>query len=165
MPRTTEEDGGFGTDPALKKINLETFDVPHGDARIDIHQPQNVRVFVSDEWTFEYCLIRSGLAEVIYGLVKDDDDPEFAELPNDDEKRSIEIYKRIETSSKKTELAYLLSQKLKVLFGGDGGGVNLKAILPAYIVSSIEYATEPLDANPVIDDEGAVPADGQAPDA
>lgn len=168
LPRTTEADGEFGTDPALKKRNLETFKVLHGEARIDIHQPQNVRVFVSDEWTFEYCLIKSGLAEIIYGLVKEDDDPDFADLPDDNEKRPIEIYKRIETSSKKTELAYLLSQKLKAMFGAEGEGVDLKALLPAYIVSSIEYATEPFHDNPAVvagEAVEAVPVDGQAPDA
>lgn len=66
---------------------------------------QKVKVCVSEEWTFEYCLIRSGLAAEVYEALKGSQDG-FNALPVDAEERAITIYGKIENKSgAKTDVA------------------------------------------------------------
>ncbi|WP_353642515.1 AAA family ATPase [Mesorhizobium sp. WSM2239] len=78
---------------------------------------QNVRVELSDHWTFEYALIRSGLAAEVYEALKGSTNG-FAELPADEELRAIAIFKEIaESRGGKTSVAYKLSALLAERYG------------------------------------------------
>lgn len=147
----------IGTCPTTKKRVLETFKVNHQGKKIDLADSQNTRVFVSDEWTFEYCLIRSGLGEEIYGLVKGEDDPEYEGLPEDPELKAIKIYGLIDAKKYKTELAYRLCQYLVETYSDPSGSRRLLDKLPIYIKSAIEYVTEQFP--PLTNAEAAVPAE------
>ncbi|MHA3057768.1 ATP-dependent nuclease [Acinetobacter sp. ANC 5584] len=103
----------------------------------------NVKTFVSNDWTFEYCLCKYGLAEHVYSSIKETDDPEFSSLPTDDEERAIQIYGMIEQkSSGKTEATYKLVNILKRKYKGKPS--ELRELLPSYIIEAIEYVTEAL---------------------
>lgn len=83
------------------------------DAGRKVEQGQNVRVELSDHWTFEYDLVRSGLAWEVAeasGMPKAD----FDELPADEEERAVAIYGGI---NGKTELAYALIRILTREYG------------------------------------------------
>lgn len=157
LPRNDLDGNSIGKSPDIKKSELETFEVNHQGERINLSDSQNIRVFVSDEWTFEYCLIRSGLGEEIYGLVKGEDDPEYDHLPEDPELKAIKIYSLIDAKKLKTELAYRLCQYLVEAYSDPSGSRRLLDKLPTYIKSAIEYVTEqfPLLTNA----ESAVPAE------
>ncbi|MGI3060645.1 AAA family ATPase [Vibrio alginolyticus] len=104
----------------------------------------NVKTFISEEWTFEYCLAKSGLAKELYCSIKGSDEG-YDELSDDDEERAIQIYGMIEKmSSGKTTSTYKLSEILNKAYQGDP--VELKNKLPAYVVSAIEYVTESIVA-------------------
>lgn len=80
-------------------------------------EAQNVRVEVSDHWTFEYALIRSGLAEEFYEAIHGNDSG-FSDLPSDEEERAVAIYSQIEEKSgAKTEVAYKLGPLLTKKYG------------------------------------------------
>ncbi|WP_351089221.1 AAA family ATPase [Shewanella sp. S1-49-MNA-CIBAN-0167] len=101
---------------------------------------ENVITFVSDEWTFEYCLAKSGLAKELYCSVKGSE-VGFEDLRDDPEEKAIQIYGMIEKmSSGKTMSTYKLAQILSEIYKDDSAG--LKSKLPKYIVSAIEYVTE-----------------------
>ena len=151
LTRKGPDGEAFGTAAVDKKKSLQSFEVLHEEKKLNLEDLQNTQVFVSDEWTFEYCLIRSGLAEDIYGLVKGEDDPAFADLPADLELRAIKIYGLIESSSFKTELAYRLSQKLIEDYSDADGKTRLLDKMPAYIKAAIAYVTEPFSTPPVVE--------------
>lgn len=100
---------------------------------------QNVKVFLSDHWTFEYALILSGLAEKAYEIIKKDGGLKFEDLPKDPEERAIYIYGLIDDENRKTELAYELAKNIS-----SSQTESLKEKLPKYIVQAIEYVTAPL---------------------
>jgi putative ATP-dependent endonuclease of OLD family len=101
---------------------------------------ENVKTFVSEEWTFEYCLAKSGLAKELYCSVKGSE-VGFEDLSVDPEEKAIQIYGMIEKmSSGKTMSTYKLGEILSEAYQGNPTG--LKDKLPAYIVSAIEYVTE-----------------------
>ena len=117
---------------------------------------------MSEEWTFEYCLIRSGLAGEVYEALKGSQDG-FNALPVDAEERAIKIYGMIENKSgAKTDVAYKLSSILQREFRAKGKKEQLKSTLPLYILAALEHVTkswpENLDAEPE-------PPDGQPVDA
>jgi putative ATP-dependent endonuclease of OLD family len=148
LPRADPDGAEFGTDAVEKKKLLQSFKVFHECKELILDDLQNTQVFVSDEWTFEYCLIRSGLAEDIYDLVKGEDDPEFADLPADPELKAIKIYGLIESRNIKTEVAYRLSQKLIEDYSDADGKHRLLDKVPAYINAAIAYVTEPFSMPP-----------------
>lgn len=152
LPRSGPDGETFGTAAVDKKRSLQSFKIIHEDARLSLVDLQNTQVFVSDEWTFEYCLIRSGLEEDIYDLVKGEDDPAFAGLPADPELRAIKIYGLIESSSLKTEVAYRLSQKLIEDYSDADGKDRLLDKMPEYIKAAIAYVTEPFSNSPVVEE-------------
>jgi putative ATP-dependent endonuclease of OLD family len=102
----------------------------------------NVKTFVSNDWTFEYCLCKYGLAESVYESIKADTAPVFSSLPTDIEEKAISIYKLIENKgSGKTEANYKLVDLLKRKYKNKPS--ELRALLPSYIVEAIAYVTEP----------------------
>lgn len=149
LPRLDSDGVEFGTAAVDKKKSLQSFEIRHEGQTLALEDLQNTRVFVSDEWTFEYCLIRSGLAEEIYDLVKGEDDPEFTCLPADSELKAIKIYGLIEASSLKTDVAYRLSQKLIDDYSNGDGKDRLLEKVPSYIKAALEYVTEPFNTPPV----------------
>ncbi|SHF97391.1 ATP-dependent endonuclease [Vibrio gazogenes] len=103
---------------------------------------ENVKTFVSEEWTFEYCLAKSGLAKELYHSVKGSE-VGFEDLSDDPEEKAIQIYGMIEKmSSGKTTATYKLTEILNDAYQRDS--IGLKNKLPLYIVSAIEYVTEPI---------------------
>lgn len=103
---------------------------------------ENVYTFVSNEWTFEYCLCKYGLAEHVYSSIKVTSDPEFSTLPTDIEEKAIKIYSMIEKKgSGKTEATYKLVDILKSKYKNKP--LELRAHFPSYIVEAIAYVTEP----------------------
>ncbi|AFU97811.1 ATP-dependent nuclease [Simiduia agarivorans] len=158
LPRSDPDGETFGTAAFDKRKSLQSFEIMHEDVKLNLVDLQNTHVFVSDEWTFEYCLIRSGLAEDIYDLVKSKDDPAFADLPTEPEIRAIKIYGLIESRSLKTDVAYRLSQKLIEDYSGTEGKDRLLEKIPAYIKAAIAYVTEPFSSSPVVDETATAAA-------
>jgi putative ATP-dependent endonuclease of OLD family len=110
-------------------------------------EAQKVRVLISDEWTFEYCLIRSGLGKEIYTVINSSGDG-YDDLPADEEERAIMIYGMVDNKAAgKTEVAYQLNEKLNEMFGEKGKKEALRALLPQYILDSIEYVTKKYSLN------------------
>ncbi|WP_257292565.1 ATP-dependent endonuclease [Endozoicomonas sp. ONNA1] len=108
------------------------------------HDGENVKTFISDEWTFEYCLARYGLAQHVYIAIHGSDDG-YTDLPDDPEEKAIKIYGMIEDdNSGKTKATYRLSELLQEAFKGKPG--ELKNLLPPYIVAAVEHVTEPLES-------------------
>lgn len=128
-------------------------------------QGQNVRVEISDHWTFEYSLLMSGLAAEVHEAAPDGEVP-FGELPADAEARALTIYGRIALDKSKTETAYNLGPILERRFSPelvaapDGENAEqaearlqqnlilveqkrqeLRAALPSYLVKAIDYVT------------------------
>ena len=99
------------------------------------------------------------MAREIYQSIKGDAEG-FDALMADDEEKAIQIYKMIDKkSSGKTEATYKLTQILEDQY--TGRSELLKAKLPPYIVSAIEYVTEEItevvveQPTPELDPEGA----------
>jgi putative ATP-dependent endonuclease of OLD family len=127
---------------------------------------QNVRVEISDHWTFEYSMIRAGLAEEIYEAVHGNTDG-FEALSKDAEERALTIYQKIAaTNGGKTNVAYALGPILLKRFratpatpGADETAevtelrhqtdrTNAQAAqqafrtkLPTYILDALDYVT------------------------
>lgn len=99
----------------------------------------NVKTFISEEWTFEYCLARHGLARLVYEAVSGSDGG-FDELSDDAEERAIQIYGMIENkSSGKTEATYKLAALLNAKYKDCPD--DLRRSLPPYIVNAITHVT------------------------
>jgi putative ATP-dependent endonuclease of OLD family len=152
LPRTDCNGTAFGTAVADKKKSLQSFEIQHKGKKLILEDLQNTQVFVSDEWTFEYCLIRKGFAEEIYNLVKGEDDPAFEYLPAEQELRAIKIYGLIESNNRKTEVAYRLSQKLIEDYSDLDSKDRLLDKLPTYIKDAIAYVTEPFNTTPPVNE-------------
>lgn len=126
LPRKGTSENDIGTLAETKRSNLS-----------DV-SGQNVKVFVSDEWTFEYCLIKSGLD----GLIAEILGMEVAALNGDADEKAIQIYKEIETTSgAKTDVAYKLAESLKNHFDGENREKRdeLLGKLPPYIVEALRH--------------------------
>lgn len=104
-------------------------------------EKQNIKVYLSDEWTFEYSLARNGLSKELY-QAQNGGLQNFDVLPDDPEEKAINIYKFIEEQNTKTDVAYELVKILEVNYQGKRN--ELKSKLPEYIIEAIEYVTEPL---------------------
>jgi len=136
---------------------------------------QNVKVKISDDWTFEFCLAKYGLFEECYEAVNGSQEGIGGIAGSDDEKATYILGKAL-----KTDFAYDLSRNLEVKLDkkirGDIAALEedqrnkrdacetaaekaktdfaleLKGKLPPYIVEAIEYVTAPIGA---IEPEGA----------
>lgn len=103
----------------------------------------NIKTFISNDWTFEYCLAKYGLAEEVYEASRGNNQG-FTELSQDAEEKAIQIYSKIDTESgAKTEVAYKLSQILVNKYKNKPQELCKK--LPTYIIDAIEYVTEPFN--------------------
>ena len=104
---------------------------------------QNVKVYLSDDWTFEFSLAFKGLAEEVYQAANGSS-ANFEDLRQDDEEKAIYIYKIIEEKKVKTNTAYTLLKILTEKYKEQGQQNVLKSKLPNYIIEAIEFVTEPL---------------------
>ncbi|HIF9104799.1 TPA: ATP-dependent nuclease [Photobacterium damselae] len=98
---------------------------------------ENVKTFISDEWTFEFCLAKYGLSEELYEVIKGNLDG-YSALSSNNQERAVQIYSLIEDG--KSEVSYSLANLLSRY---EGRPNDLKAKLPPYIINAIEYVTEP----------------------
>lgn len=129
VKHTDDSGETLGTEPSEKKSNLKKL------------ESQNVKVFVSEEWTFEYCLAKSGFADLIYEALEREDGV-FDQL-SDSEERAIYLYGIIESKSGgKTDVSYKLAKILKREYGSRGKKEELKDKLPQYILDALEYVTD-----------------------
>jgi putative ATP-dependent endonuclease of OLD family len=133
-------------------------------------QDQNVKVELSDEWTFEYCLASGSLYDMVYQASNGSTD-DIDTLPIDPEERAIYLYGLIESQFQKTEVAYGLVSLLKKEFTAERESAatdedetaaatsekefqarkdqlqqDLREKLPPYIVRAIDYVTESAEA-------------------
>lgn len=100
-----------------------------------------VKTFISNDWTFEFCLAKYGLAEEVYEAIKGDLEG-FDSLNTNNQIRSVELYGMIESKGNaKSEVSYLLAN---ILSKYKGAPEVLRRKLPSYIIDAIEYVTEPL---------------------
>ena len=104
---------------------------------IDI-EAQNVRVFVSDEWTFEYSLIKAGLKKEVFmasnpEIKKKDIDDALANITGTKDEIAAQIFAQIN----KTDCAYQLKEILKNDYTEKSK--ELKGKLPQYILDAFEY--------------------------
>ena len=153
----------YATEPKKRDAWLDSKKEPKG---------QNVCVEISDHWTFEYSMLRSGLAEDVYEAFHGNS-VGFKELPQDEEERALAIFRLIAaTNGGKTRVAYALGPILTKKFRPQrlSPGENetleqtvarrqadndtalatqqaLRAKLPKYIVRGLDYVTgAPTDA-------------------
>lgn len=107
-----------------------------------------VKTFVSDDWTFEFCLAKYGLSEEVYEAINGNTD-QYENLSNDDQIRAVQLYSKIEAKGDgKSEVSYALAS---ILSKFEGRPLDLRAKLPPYILSAIEYVTEPLPADGAVE--------------
>ncbi|GAW94723.1 MULTISPECIES: ATP-dependent nuclease [Colwellia] len=105
---------------------------------------ESVKTFISNDWTFEFCLAKYGLAEEVYLAVKGTSEG-FDSLSTDSHIRAVQLYRMIESKGKaKSEVSYLLAN---ILSKYKDQPELLRSKLPSYIIDAIEYVTE---AFPVI---------------
>lgn len=141
LPREDTDGAQIGTDPDLKKARLRKLAVKRATFTEIVMNTQKIEIYVSDEWTFEYCLIRSGLAEEMYIAINGSIDG-FTDLPVDDEEKAIKLFDMIETKSGgKTQVAYALNIILEEKFGREGERQNLRGKLPSYLLKGLEHVT------------------------
>lgn len=148
--RTDAAGDEFGTNPDEKKSLLKRFvDDDGGDEEAEF-VAQNVKICVSDKWTFEYCLSMSELAPLVYEALMGSNEG-FDELSADSEEKAIKLYGMIEKKGgAKTDVAYKLAPILQREFGVIGKRQELKSKLPQYVLDALEHVTgtwpENLDA-------------------
>lgn len=136
-------------------------------SHIDGLERQNVRVKISDDWTFEYCLAKHGLFSECCSVLKITGDDKPGGTVSSDEKATFILSK-----VSKTDFAYDMADLLeKQRTDGINAAINqlpddqknnpdiishtyqtacdafalkLKSKLPTYIVEAIEYVTSPI---------------------
>ena len=105
-----------------------------------------VKTFISDDWTFEFCLAKYGLGEEVYEAIYGNTDG-YENLNSHDQIRAVQLYNFIESKGDgKSEVSYSLAT---ILSKFEGRPQELKLKLPPYIVEAIEYVTEPLPVEEV----------------
>ena len=136
LPRLKANGERIGKNPVHKRSELSNL-CPSSD---NIHSsiifnPQNLKVLISDEWTFEYSLIRSGLDGLICRVLGG-----LENLREEPEERAIQIYKKIETTKNaKTEVAYKLSNVIREEFQDSNRRGELLGMLPSYIKEALKH--------------------------
>lgn len=101
----------------------------------------NLKTFISDEWTFEYCLAKFGLAKEIYEAIPGNT-KEYTNLSDNIDEKSLQIYTKIAANKLKTEVAYNMTELLSKYYKEKP--LEFKKKLPPYIIKAIEHVTEPL---------------------
>lgn len=98
-----------------------------------------VKTFISNDWTFEFCLAKYGLSEELYQAINNSMDG-YDALNTDAQIRAVQLYGVIEAKGdRKSEVSYSLAE---ILSKYKDRPLDLKARLPSYIVDAIEYVTE-----------------------
>lgn len=111
------------------------------------HDGELVKTFISNDWTFEFCLAKYGLADEVYLAVNGDSEG-FNSLSTDNQIRSVQLYGMIESKGNaKSEVSYLLAN---ILTKYKDQPELLRSKLPSYIIDAIEYVTEPLPELPTV---------------
>ena len=152
----------------------------HADAMRAKADGQNVKTFVSDEWTLEYDLAHAGLAKDVWiaaQLARADEtlnagskvmadvvaeaEQSFADLGDGlpSEELASRVYALFTTgtrASKAITAQYLAARFEKRVKDGELDAAGLKAALPPYLVAAIEYVTA------VAEQEELAPAAGEA---
>ena len=128
----------------------------HIEKLVDGLEQQNVKVFISNDWTFEYCLAKHGLfKECIQVVTKGKGDETISQLKNFDVIATY-IQKKVQS---KTDFAYEMSEKLSeqldTLISESSEkspdqiryefALDLAERLPEYIVTAIEHLTKPIE--------------------
>ncbi len=109
------------------------------------HDGELVKTFISNDWTFEFCLAKYGLAEEVYLAVNGTSEG-FDSLNTNNQIRSVQLYEMIESKGNaKSEVSYLLAN---ILSKYKSQPELLRSKLPSYIIDAIEYVTEPLPILP-----------------
>lgn len=149
-------------------------------AKANRAEGQGVKTFVSDDWTLEYDLACSGLAEDVFVAAKlaladekicegtklevdvvKDARTEFAALP-DDVERASKIYANFAHKTRSTASKAIAAQYLAELLEDRGSkGWNAEkweVELPAYLVEAIKHVTPNVRTAPAISEGG----DGEA---
>lgn len=101
-------------------------------------EKQNVKVFISDEWTFEYSLIKAGLGKEVFEASNpniEKIDEEFNNLKDTQDEIAVQIFSKID----KTDCAYRLSEIIKNKY--ETIPKKLEQKLPKYIKDALEYVT------------------------
>lgn len=162
--RTNAAGDEFGTNPEEKKARLEKFvDEKGGGDKVADFVPQNVKVCVSDKWTFEYCLALSELAALVYEALMGSNEG-FDDLSADPKEKAIQLYGMIEKKGgAKTDVAYRLAPILQREFGATGKKEELKRKLPPYVVDALEHVTGPWPENLNAEPEGQGTHAAEAP--
>lgn len=120
---------------------------------IDGLERQNVKVQISDDWTFEYCLAKYRLFDECYEALDNKRLEKPAAHVSDDEKATFILSK-----VSKTDFAYNMADLLEKQRADmvkaatnstrqeayDKFALELKNKLPKYIVDAIEYVTSPI---------------------
>lgn len=98
-----------------------------------------VKTFISNDWTFEFCLAKYGLSEELYEALHGNLIG-YEDLSTDAQIRSVQLYGEIENKGDgKSEVSYLLA---KILSKYSERPSELRSKLPPYIIEAIEYVTE-----------------------
>ncbi|WP_254853150.1 ATP-dependent nuclease [Xenorhabdus bovienii] len=99
-----------------------------------------VKTFISDDWTFEFCLAKYGLSKELYEAIYATNDG-YDNLSTDEIIRAVQLYGVIESKGDgKSEVSYSLA---RILSNYTNDPMTLRQKLPPYIVKAIEYVTEP----------------------
>lgn len=148
---TGDNDYGFKTKkqpkPSGKGGNLKYWLNELSPAEIDAKRAKKsefdgelVKTFISNDWTFEFCLAKYGLSEELYQAINNSMDG-YDALNTDAQIRAVQLYGVIEGKGDgKSEVSYSLAN---ILSRYKDRPLDLKAKLPSYIVDAIEYVTEP----------------------
>lgn len=124
----------------LKYHTTETLDHYKNDRKL--LDGQNVKVFLSNDWTFEYSLMRYGLLEEVYQSLYETNTG-FDDLPEDLEDKCVVIMHDIcDKKGSKTEIAYNLIKILQQKCIEGMSPEEMRKLLPPYLKKAIEYVTE-----------------------
>ena len=111
------------------------------DSLKDSLERQNIKIFISDRWTFEFCLGLGLFKECCEALNSSSFDIEKIQ-GSDDEKATY-----VQGKVNKTDFAYKMAEILERDYSNK---ITLfKSKLPAYIVEAIEHVTSPILDNNV----------------
>jgi len=121
------------------------------------HDGENVRTFVSTQWTFEHDLALAGLADELWIAIKlvDSSEADFEKIKAEAaadiaswgaltaDQKAVKVYGHIlEERISKPMVSQQLARLLRSL---TGGAEELKTRLPAYIIEAIKHVTPAAD--------------------
>lgn len=142
------EDTGKGGNLNYWLNELDISQIQQKKAKKQEFDGELVKTFISNEWTFEFCLAKYGLGEEVYEAINGNT-TDYDKLDSDTHLQAIQLYGDIESKgSGKSEVSYSLAA---ILSKFEGHSEELRKKLPPYIIEAIEYVTEPLDPEVVLE--------------